>query len=151
MAVYEIVRQIKKIHKVDVVLVRIGKFLHAYGKDSYILSFLFGYKLQKLEDNIYMCGFPDKIENKVIAKLENRKINYLIVDRRNEYEVEERTNFKGLNKYEEIYDMAKEYINLKSRIDKIYEYLINNMQKKETKQKIREIENIIETKKVIKT
>ncbi len=58
-----------------------------------------------------LCAFPKNSLNKVIATLENRKINYIIVDRRNNYEVVEKLDNKNLNKYEEIFEMAKKELN----------------------------------------
>lgn len=60
MAITTIMKEIKKIHPQEVVLVKIGQFYHVYGKDSYIISYLFNYKIQLIEENICMCGFPRK-------------------------------------------------------------------------------------------
>ena len=53
MSVGTIIKSVKQIHKEDVVLVQMGKFYYAYGKDAYILSDLFGYKLNNFETNIF--------------------------------------------------------------------------------------------------
>ena len=37
MSVITMIKAIKKIHTEDVVLVKIGKFFHTYGKDAYIM------------------------------------------------------------------------------------------------------------------
>lgn len=76
MGIINIVKTIKQVHSNDIVIVKIGKFYHVYGKDSYIISYLFGYKLKEIE-NVSMCGFPISSLNKIIAKLEDRRINYL--------------------------------------------------------------------------
>ena len=44
---------------------------------------------------------------------------------RNNYEVEEKSNNKNLNKYNDIYQKAKKKISSKMRIEKIYKYLLN--------------------------
>ena len=75
-------------------------------------------KLKKVE-NVMMCGFPLSSIHKVMAKLEERKINYLIVDRRNNYEVDEISDNKNLNNYIKYFEKAKRYINYKDR-DIIY-------------------------------
>ena len=142
MAIITIIRKIKEIHPNDIVFVRIGKFFHVYGRDSYIISYLFKYKIQ-IEEGIYVCGFPEKSINKIIAKLENTKINYMIVDRRYNYEVDEHIEFKKLNKYQETYKKAHEYLTIKIRIDKIYFQLINEIENKNIKNKIYKIEGII--------
>ena len=84
MGILNIVKTVKEIHKEDIVFVKIGKFYQVYGKDAYIISYLFDYKLKKVEE-VYMCGFPESSKNRVIAKIEEKKINYIILDRRNNY------------------------------------------------------------------
>ena len=56
MSILNIVKTVKEIHKEDIVFVKIGKFYQVYGKDAYVMSYLFEYKLKKVEE-IYMCGF----------------------------------------------------------------------------------------------
>ena len=48
MGIINMVKTIKQIHKNDIVFVKIGKFYHIYGKDSYIISYFFGYQLKKV-------------------------------------------------------------------------------------------------------
>ena len=81
MSVITIIKEIKKIHPQDMILIQIGKFVQCYGKDSYILSHLFGYKLKDIGNNLTTSGFPQNAMPKVKAKLEEKKINYLIIDR----------------------------------------------------------------------
>lgn len=72
MGIINIIKNIKHIHPKDIILVNLGKFYYAYGKDSYILSYIFQYKLTKIEQfNIYSCAFPKQSLSKVEAKLEN--------------------------------------------------------------------------------
>lgn len=137
------IKEIKEVHPEEIVLVKMGNFFHVYGKDSYIISYLLGYKIRRIEGNICTTGFPDKTEAKVKAMLEKNKINYLVVDRRNGYEVDEFSNNKNLNKYNIKFKNAKDYIETKSKIEKIYNYLINNISKNEISEKITEIERII--------
>ena len=60
MATLTMIKTIKQIHPKDLALVKIGDFYHTYGKDSYILSYLMGYKLRVIEENCSTCGFPRK-------------------------------------------------------------------------------------------
>ena len=143
MAIITIVKNVKLIHPDSVVLVKVGKFYNVYGKDSYIISYLFGYKLKEIE-NVSMCGFPVENINKVMSKLENKKINYLILDRRNDYDVDEESNNKNLNTYNNTYKKAKEYINAKNRVDKIYQYLLGNLNDKNL---ISEVEKVVANEK----
>ena len=90
-----------------------------------------------------MCGFPESSINKVIAKLEDNKINYLILDRRNNYEVEEIYDNKNLNTYSKYFEKARKYINCKIRIDKINNFLIENIGNESFKEIISKMEEII--------
>lgn len=142
MGILTMIRSIKQIHKEDLTILKIGKFYYCYGKDAYIISYFFDYKLNLVE-NIYSCGFPSQSLNKIISKLENNKINYIIIDRRNNYDIEEKENYKNLNNYNKYYEKAKEIVGLKVRIQKINEYLLENMNKR----KIYEIEKILKNDK----
>ena len=143
LAVITIISEVKKIHPKEIALVKIGEFFHAYGKDSYILSYLFGYKLKTIEQNCSTCGFPQKSLAKVQSKLENKKINYIILDRRNNYDVDEFVNHKNLNNYDQIFEKAHLYVNIKRRIETIYSKLTKDINSKDIKEKIQQIENII--------
>lgn len=146
MSVVNMIRTIKQVHKTEVTLVKMGDFYHAYGKDAYILAYLFGYKLKMVEgqkEELPTCGFPEKSLAKIEATLEQKKINYMLIDRRNNYEVDEVTNFKNLNNYEKIFDKAYSYIKQKQKLDKIYEYFLKNLQKDDVKKMINEIERKI--------
>ena len=52
MSVVTMIKEIKEVHPEEIVLVKIGNFFHVYGKDSYILSYLLGYKIRRIEENI---------------------------------------------------------------------------------------------------
>lgn len=139
-----VVKNIKLVHPRDITLIRIGRFYYTYGKDAYILSYIFGYKLNKVQkENIYSCAFPENVYNKVISKLENMKINYINVDRRNNYEVDEKSDNKNLNKYDEIFEKAKQYIKLKLEIDNIYSYMLENINQKEFSKIIAKVEVVL--------
>ena len=142
------VKNIKQIHSKDVLFVKLGKFYYCYGKDAYIISYFFEYKLNLIENSIYSCGFPSQSLNKIVAKLENKKINYIIVDRRNNYQVDEKENYKNLNTYEKYYKEAKEKMGIQIRIQKIKNYLIENSNNNEIKNLLIEIENILQKHKL---
>lgn len=125
MGIINIVKNVKEVHKEYVVLVRVGNFYNCYGRDSYISSYLLGYKINILDNNIYNSSFPKSAYNKVLSILEKNKINYITLDKRNNYDVEEENNNKNLNKYNEFYEKAKKEIAKKMRIEKIYKYLLS--------------------------
>lgn len=143
MSAITMVQVIKEVHKTDIALVKIGEFYHVYGKDAYIVSYLFEYKLSLIENKYVTCGFPVKSLTKIEATLEQKRINYIVLDRRNNYFVDEISDHKNLNTYEETYEKAYKYIIKRNRIQKIYEYLMKNINQKETMEKIKEIEKII--------
>lgn len=124
MGIINIVRNVKEVHKEYVIIIKVGNFYNCYGKDSYIISYLLGYRINIIESNIYNCSFPKSAYNKVLAILEKNKINYITLDKRNNYDVEDKDNNKNLNKYIEIYEKAKKEIARKMRIEKIYKYLL---------------------------
>lgn len=137
------IKAIKKIHPKDVVLFKIGSFYQTYSKDAYIISYLFDYKTKKIQENYSSCGFPSSSLSKNLAKLEEKKINYVIVDKRSNYEDEEKFDNKNLNKYDEIFEKAHKYVVIKNRIDNINNSLINEIDKDQIMEKIRKIEDIV--------
>ncbi len=72
------------------------------------------------------CGFPLGSINKIKYILENRNINYIIVDKKHNYEELEKVNYKKKNKYNELLLESKNYIDKLVRINKIKEYLIKD-------------------------
>lgn len=119
----KMINEIKEIHSDAICLFKVGSFYHAYGKDAYVMAYLFDYKIKELGDNHKECGFPTGAVNKVTAKLQNTQISYLLIDRRNNYDVDEKEEYKENNKYVRIYEKAKKYVNCKKRIDNINQYL----------------------------
>ena len=143
----QMVENIKQIHNKDMCLFRMGGFYHTYDKDSYILSYFFGYKVRDLGNNTTECGFPVDCIGKILKKLEDNRINYVILDRRNNYDVEERTNYKNLNRYDKFAVKAKSYVNCKKRIDNISKYLTENIYDENTKNIISNIEKYLRNEK----
>ena len=149
MKVVNIVKAIKQIHPEYIVLIKIGKFYYSYSKDAYIVSYIFNYKLKIVEENIRVCAFPVFILNKIMAKLEENKINYIIIDRRNNYEVDEKFDNGNLNKYNLYLEKSKKYINQKNKIEEIYNYLISNIENNNNNELIKEIERQINERRKI--
>ena len=143
MSVVNMIKTVKRIHADDVVLVKIGEFYHAYGKDACIMSFVFDYKLKNIELGMYECGFPVRALPKIQAELERQRINYLLVDRRNNYEVDEWCDNKSDNKYDVISERAYTYVKTKEKIDNIYTYLLMEINSKDVLEKITKIEDIL--------
>lgn len=141
-SVFTIIEEIKSVHPKDIALVKIGNFYHAYGKDAYIIAYLFKYKIKK-QNNLIITGFPAKVINKVQANLENKKINYIILDRRDNYSINDSVDFKNLNTYEKKYILSKNYINNIIRINNINQYLTENAEEENLNILLKEIEKVI--------
>ena len=143
MKVTQTIQVMNQIIPDKVLLLKVGEFFYQYGKDAYILAYLFDYKIKTIENNIPFSGFPKSALNKVITNLENNKLSYFIVDKSLNYEVLEEQNFKKKNNYIEIYNKAHKYILKKNKIEKIYEYLNANINQKNIQEKILKIEEIL--------
>ena len=138
-----VIKTIKEINPETVIFIQIGAFYHVYGKDAYILSYLFGYQIKALENSYNTCGVPKSGLNKVLKILEDNKISYLVTIKSRSYEVETEMKYKEKNQYIEIYEKAYKYISIKNRINAIYNYLIENINSPNIKKKIQKLEEDI--------
>ncbi len=80
MAISTMIKTIKEIHPKDIILVKIGSFYHIYGRDAYIISYLFGYKLKAFEEKYVTCGFPIDCISKII-KQKLKKFHILLLQK----------------------------------------------------------------------
>lgn len=80
---------------------------------------------------------------KVEAKLEAKKINYIIIDPRNNYDVEEKCDNRNLNTYEE--EVKKAYVieQQKRKINKLKEELEKHIGKEDFKTITKKVEEIL--------
>lgn len=150
MKINNMVKTIKQIHKEDIVMIKIGNFYHVYGKDAYIISYVFDYKIKE-DDGVYTAGFPINSINKVSARLEELKINYLLLDKRNNYEVDEVSDNKNLNTYTKYYEKARKEALYKVRVEKIYNYMKENIKQKECREIILRVEDMIDERRKIQS
>lgn len=100
-------------------LYKIGKFYNIYGDGAIILNYLFGYKI--LIDG-KVC-FPESALIKVINTIEDKKIDYQIINKDGNDVIKKYGNF---NNYNKVLKQALEYRGIKSRVEHIQE-LINNV------------------------
>lgn len=142
----KMIETIELLNKDCICLIKIGNFYHTYGKDSYILSYLFNYKVDLFKNE---CGFPVVSLNRVLAKLEEEKINYLVIDKRNNFDVDSKQDFKDLNRYEKIYFKSKNYVNYKARIDNIENNLLELINEKDFRKLLGEIERLIDERREV--
>lgn len=132
MSKINMVRNIKELFPDYVLLVKIGTFYESYNNDSSIISYLCNYKIKEVGSKDKICGFPTVSLNKVKYLLEQRNINYLIVDKSHNYEELEKMNYKKKNKYNELLTISNEHIDKISRIEKIRNHLLNDSSKLNT-------------------
>ena len=113
-----------------------------------IISYLLEYKIKET-NTIITCGFPINSIKKVQSMLEKNNINYLILNKRCGYEIEEKIEFNNKNTYIKQYKISKTYVNNIKKIDNIYDYLKKNMKKQNIKTILEEVEKVIdETRKI---
>ena len=102
----------------DYVLLReIGKFVSVFDEDSIIISYLMGYKIVNSK-----VGFPSNVLSKVINKLEDNNINYLIKYKDNK---EDKKDFNKNNNYKKILEKGKKVLELRKMKDNIKPKLEN--------------------------
>lgn len=136
------IKIMEQVNTEKIICFKMGEFYYEYGKDSYIMAYLFGYKIRKTDEDIAFSGFSTSAINKVITKLEEKNISYIIVDKSLNYEVIEEENFKK-NNYIDTFESAKIYVQERNRVDNIYNYLMKNIDDEKVKEKIGRIEEII--------
>ena len=110
----------------SILLVLSGNFYNVYGKDAYILCYLFGFKfINKLyiteeEKEVYIprTGFPRNFLDKVLLDLEDKKINYVIKVKDKNDIVQD---FKKLNTYQRRYIASEKYCMDKIKLNQIIE------------------------------
>lgn len=88
------------------------------------------------------AGFPESSLSKVINKLEDKNINYICLDRRNSYEVDEKEIFKK-NRYSWFLERAKNSINKKMKLETIINILNDKIDYEEIKEILDKIEGIL--------
>ena len=135
---------IKQVHPDYIAIYRVGVFYNVYGKDSYIMSEYFGYMMKNTTENIPTCGFSKKIINKVKTRLEDKKVNYLIIEPRNNYDVEEKSDNGNLNTYKVELQKAYQSVNQRKEIQKVKEKLELYLGTDKFKTIIRKVEDAID-------
>lgn len=146
MSIMNMAKNIKQIHPDSVICYRTGKFYSAYGKDCYILSDIFNYKINKIQNDIPRCGFPINATKRVMAKLEERKIDYIFLDVKNNYDIEEKISNGNLNKYTKVLEKSYKKVKTKSKIENIMDILKSQIDEPNFIDKLNKIEDIINEK-----
>ncbi len=114
-----------------VVFIKSGKFYITFNKDAYIVGGIFNYKIINSK-----VGFPINSLAKVINKLENMKINYIVDN-------DEKKNFKNLNNYNDCYKRCCELQEKRKNIENIVKCLNKSINSDEFNIIIKKINGII--------
>lgn len=133
---------VKEVHPQDICMYKKGSFYHVYDKDANIMAYFFGYKIKEIRGGEIQAGFPQVSLQKVLNKLEEYQINYVVMDRRNQYDVDFKKNFALANQYELYCRLARKYTNCLKRIDKLSRFLKENIHKEEFLELISRLEKI---------
>ena len=134
----DLFRILKLDYKEYVILFKSGSFYVSFDEDSIILNKLFNYKILNLKNNIKV-GFPLGNINNVTSKLEELKINYIIIDNKSivkKYENED-------NNFKEFTSSVFEVISINERINKIIDKL-KSIDNDSIKEILDEIESMID-------
>lgn len=115
----------------SVVLIKSGTFYRTYDNDAIILSYLCCYKVIK-----NVLGFPIRSLSKVLKELKREEVNFVVDN-------DVHFSFENDDNYLTLLNQSFEVYKLRVRVDKIYDYLNENIERKFVKKAIGEIEEII--------
>ena len=104
-----------------IILIKCGSFYEVLDKDAFIMNKIMGYKLKKLS-NTFKAGFPINSLNKVLNKLNESSINYILV----EDKITLKKEFKN-NNYLNYHFESNTIMYNKIRIEKIVKSLNDNI------------------------
>lgn len=127
----------KNTYKDYLIFIKSGNFYLALNNDAIVMNKIFNYKI-KQSTNFMKVGFPLSSLNKVIQYIENKSINYVVV----EDKIVQKKKYKN-NNYSKYNIKLDNYEILINRINKIHEVLKNNLDSANIKETINEIEDIL--------
>ena len=107
------------INKDCLIIIKNGKFYNVYHDDAIIFNYLFDYKIIEKDNK---TGFPETVLTKVLNKLEELKINYEIIYK-DQNPITKK--FSNLNQYHRILSKSLNYQDLKIRINRIINDILN--------------------------
>lgn len=127
----------KEIYKDYIILIKCGSFYLSLNDDAIVMNRLFNYKIKETT-NLIKVGFPITSLSKIEKALENKHINYLIVNDDNIQKYKYKNN--SYSKYSFRLDNYDIFVN---RINKIYEVLKANLGNSNLKTVLNEIEELL--------
>lgn len=115
-------------HPNKIIIIKSGIFYTTFYQDAHILNYLFNYQIK---DN--KVGFPIKNLDKVLFKLREEKINYIIIEDNHKYFIHESykdEDYKSLTKLTSKYiNEVEKNNNLLNQIELLLKISPNNYQK----------------------
>ena len=84
MGAYKLIELLQIKEKGKIVLVKIGGFYTARGKDAILLNEIVGLKVNCMETEVCKVGFPIIALNKYCKLIEEKKYSYIVFDYNNE-------------------------------------------------------------------
>lgn len=120
----------KKEHQDCLVFIKVGHFYQTFDEDAIILNYLFDYKIIGKR-----VGFPTLSFSNVIEKLQQFRINY--------YSFEQSQLFDD-NQYRLALEKGREILELKEKVENIFKYLNDNIERKYIRRVIDKIEEVID-------
>jgi DNA mismatch repair ATPase MutS len=132
-------KRIKEIHSDYLILYKSGSFYKVFGKDAYIVAAVFNYNIKIVDNNVATCGFPLNSIMKVRSEIEDLKINYMIIEPRNNYDIDVQEDFKNLNNYQAEFEKSYSKMKNKKKINHIVEELILIIERPYFKDTVRKI------------
>ena len=78
-----------------------------------------------------------------MAKLEEKKINYMTIDTRNNYDADDKVDNKNLNTYDALYKKANKYVKTSKKLENITNKLMDQIEDERLSEKIEKIEKIV--------
>lgn len=125
----------KRDFKEYVIIIKSGSFYTCLNDDAIVMNNIFNYKINE-STNFVKIGFPINSLNKVLNKLDNLSINYLVIDK----DIINKQKNKQNNYFKFI---AKNYNIYLHRINHICDVLKNNLSNENIITILDEMENIL--------
>ena len=110
-------KEIKAVHSSSLIIIIIGENVEIYNEDAKIIEYL-----SNLISNSKILTIKNKYLESIEKILKNKKINYIIFDKNNEYRVYDYYNNKN-NKYEYYLNKSKKYNKFRKCFILIYNFI----------------------------
>lgn len=137
------VKKIKKARQNYLVFVKNGYNYYVYDKDSYIISYLLDYSLRKSDCGRIFYTFQITSYKKIFEKIEEEKINYLIVDSTNGYEIVTIQDYEENNQYKEVLEWALLFVKRKEKLSSLVKDILEYTDVPELDEEIKKFEKVV--------